>query len=73
LSVVVESKGELYSLTVDSVGEVLRFPIDSYEPNPATLDPLWRCFSEGVYRMKEGLLIVLNQDGLLDYGDRAGA
>lgn len=73
MSVVVEHKGELYSLTVDSVGEVLRFPIEEFERNPATLDAQWRRFSEGVYRLNEGLLVVLNDDGLLDYGGQAAA
>ena len=73
MSVVVEHNGELYSLTVDSVGEVLRFPVDEFERNPATLDAHWRRFSEGVYRLKEGLLVVLNDDALLDYGNKAAA
>lgn len=73
MSVVVEHLGELYSLTVDSVGEVLRFPVDSFERNPATLDPLWRQFSDGVYRLNEGLLVVLNDDSLLDYGKQTAA
>jgi purine-binding chemotaxis protein CheW len=73
MSVVVEHKGELYSLAVDSVGEVLRFPLEAFERNPATLDVLWRRFSEGVYRMNEGLMVVLNDDGLLDYGNAAVA
>lgn len=73
MSVVVEQKGELYSLMVDSVGEVLRLPATSFERNPATLDPLWRKFSEGVYRLKDGLLVVLNGDSLLDYGAKAAA
>lgn len=71
MSVVVEEKGELYSLMVDSVGEVLRLPARDFEPNPATLDPVWRRFSEGVYRLKEGLLVVLNGESLLDYGKAA--
>ena len=73
MSVVVDHDGELYSLTVDSVGEVLRLPADEFERNPATLDAQWRRFSEGVYRLKEGLLVVLNDDGLLDYGNQAAA
>jgi purine-binding chemotaxis protein CheW len=73
MSVVVEHGGELYSLTVDSVGEVLRFPVEQFERNPATLDPLWRRFSEGVYRLEAGLLVVLNDDSLLDYGKQAAA
>ena len=35
------------------------------------LDPTWRKYSEGVYRLKEGLLVVLHSDNLLDYGAAA--
>lgn len=73
MSVVVEHGGELYSLIVDSVGEVLRLPSADFEANPATLDALWRQFSEGVYRLEQGLLVVLNGESLLDYGSRAAA
>ena len=73
MSVVVEHQGELYSLVVDSVGEVLNLSADSFETNPATLDSVWRQFSEGVYRLKEGLLVVLNGDSLLDYGTKTAA
>ncbi len=73
MSVVVEHQGELYSLVVDSVGEVLNLSADTFESNPATLDSVWRQFSEGVYRLKEGLLVVLNGDSLLDYGSKTAA
>ncbi len=68
MSVVVERRGELYSLAVGSVGEVLRLPADKFEPNPATLDPTWRQFAEGVYRLEEGVRVVIDDDSLLDYG-----
>ncbi len=71
MSVVVEHNGELYSLMVDSVGEVLKVPEETFEPNPATLDPTWRRYSDGVYRLKEGLLVVIDSDNLLDYGAAA--
>lgn len=73
MSVVIERRGELYSLAVDSVGEVLRLSADAFERNPATLDPVWRQFSQGVYRLKEGLMVVLDDDSLLDYGGKAAA
>ena len=71
MSVVVEYQNELYSLMVDSVGEVLKVPVDTFESNPATLDPTWRKDSEGVYRLKEGLLVVLDRESLLDIGTTA--
>src|SRR5579859_3628096 len=39
MSVVVDMKGELYSLRVDQVGEVLSLAAARFERNPPTLDP----------------------------------
>ena len=66
MSVVVDHKGELYSLIVDAVGEVMSLPADSYERNPATLDPRWREVSGGIYRLKGKLLVVLEVPRLLE-------
>jgi purine-binding chemotaxis protein CheW len=65
MSVVVEKKGELYSLIVDSVGEVLSLPAADREPVPATIDARWRQFTDGVFRLNERLLVVLNVERLL--------
>ncbi len=67
MSVVVDMKGELYSLMVDSVGEVLSLPAASFERNPPTLDPLWREFSAGIYRLDGQLLVVLDVPQLLEF------
>ena len=67
MSVVVDLKGELYSLRVDSVGEVLSLPAAKFERNPPTLDPLWREFSTGIYRLDGKLLVVLDVPRLLDF------
>lgn len=66
MSVVVEHKHELYSLTVDSVGEVLALSEEDFEKTPATLKPAWRQVSAGVYRLKDSLLIILDVAALLD-------
>ncbi len=73
MSIVVEHHGELYSLMIDAVGEVLNMSASNFERNPATLDPVWRGFSEGVYRLTEGLLVVLDVDTLLDFGKQKDA
>ncbi len=73
MSVVVEHDGELYSLVIDSVGEVLSVPIADYERNPPTLDQRWREVSGGVYRLEDKLLIELEVDKLLDFGEAAAA
>ena len=69
MNIVVEHNGNLYSLLIDAVGEVMEVPDDKYEKNPATVDPLWRDFSEGVYRLENQLLIVLNVEKLLETGE----
>jgi purine-binding chemotaxis protein CheW len=66
MSVVVDHNGELYSLIVDSVGEVLSLPNDAFERNPATLDPKWREVSAGIYRLDGKLLVVLEVSRLLE-------
>jgi purine-binding chemotaxis protein CheW len=63
---VVEHQGELYSLLVDSVVEVLRLDGDTIEPNPETLDPAWRGLSVGIYRLDRALLVELDVTCLLD-------
>jgi len=67
MSVVVDQGGELYSLMVDTVGEVLSLPLAKFERNPPTLDNKWREFSLGIYRLEENLLVVLDVGRLLDF------
>lgn len=67
MSVVVDMGGELYSLMVDQVGEVLSLPNANFERNPPTLDPMWREFSAGIYRLDSILLVVLDVSKLLEF------
>lgn len=67
-SIVVENESELYSLMVDTVGEVLSLAANDYERNPPTLDPRIRAYSNGIYRLNDQLLVVLDVNALLDYG-----
>lgn len=73
MSVVVEHDGELYSLLVDSVGEVLSLDTRDYQRNPPTLNPRLREFSDGIYRLNGSLLVVLSVASLLNLGGRADA
>lgn len=66
MSVVVEYSGELYSLMIDRVGDVLSLPARDFEKSPPTLDPQWRSVCSGIYRLKDSLLVVLDVPGLLD-------
>lgn len=65
MNVVVEHDGEHYSLIVDEVGDVLAMSDDEYESNPITLDPMWREIADGLYRLEDGLLLVLDVSRLL--------
>ena len=73
MSVVVEHDNELYSLLVDSVGEVLSLESRDYQRNPPTLNPRLREFSDGIYRLNDSLLVVLSVSSLLNFGNRADA
>jgi len=67
MGVTVEHQNELYTLLVDSVGDVISLKNDSYEGNPSTLDPLWREFASGVYRLDNQLMVQLDVERLLDF------
>lgn len=67
MSVVVEHHGDLYSLQVDQVGEVMTLDIDDYEANPSTMETRWREVSNGIYRLKDRLLVVMDVDRLLQF------
>ncbi|MCB1556245.1 MAG: chemotaxis protein CheW [Alphaproteobacteria bacterium] len=66
MSVVVEHENELYSLVIDDVGDVLTLYNKDFDANPATLDPVWREISMGIYRLKDRLLVVLDVPKLLN-------
>ena len=67
MSVVVEHHGDLYSLIVDGVGEVLTLDLDNCEPHPPTMPPRVREISAGIYQLKETLLVILDVSNLLDF------
>lgn len=68
MSVVVEHGTELYSLIIDSVGEVLSLPTSAFEKNPSNLDRLWRDVTDGIFQLDGKLMVVLDIDRLLDFG-----
>ena len=73
MSIVVEHHGDLYSLIIDSVGEVLDLSSEIMERTPATLDASWGRFSNGIYRLDAGLLLVLDIESVLDIGGAVAA
>lgn len=69
MSIVVDHRGELYSLMVDSVGEVLSLSSDDFERQPSTMDQRWRDVSTGIYRLHQNLLVVLEVSRLLNFAN----
>src|SRR6202142_2100567 len=61
---VLESEGACFGLLVDSVGEVLTIPAEDYEPNPSILDERRRNLLAGAYKLKDGLLVMLDPERL---------
>ncbi|MDP6573459.1 MAG: chemotaxis protein CheW [Rhodospirillales bacterium] len=66
MGVTVEHQNELYTLLVDTVGDVIGLSSEYFENNPGTLDPLWRDFANGVYRLDDRLMVVLDVGHLLN-------
>lgn len=73
MSVVVDHRGELYSLVIDTVGEVLKLSTADFERNPPTIKPSLRELSKGIYRLADKLLVVLDVERVLEKGTQAQA
>ncbi len=67
ISIVLEFKGELFSLIVDAVGDVVSLLSEQFEQTPPTLDKNWSDVSKGVYRMDHQIMVVLNVGQLFDF------
>jgi purine-binding chemotaxis protein CheW len=65
MSIVVEHQDELYSLTVDAVGDVVSLPKGELEKNPANLEENIKSVSSGIYRMEKDLLVILDVSALI--------
>lgn len=64
MSVVCKIDGNLVSLIVDSIGDVVEVEKSKFEPPPDTVSPDIRRFVKGIYKMNGVLLSVLNLDTL---------
>ncbi|HPF46016.1 MAG: chemotaxis protein CheW [Alphaproteobacteria bacterium] len=65
MNIVVEYQKEPYSLIIDSVGDVLSLSEEAFERNPVTLDPHWQSVSNGIFRLENELLVILDIEKLL--------
>lgn len=65
--IVVEYRDELFSLMVDSVGDVLNLPVRQIEKCPANLERGWREVALGVSKLDKELLVILDVQALLTF------
>ena len=68
MSVVVEHDEELYSLWVDSVGDVLSLSMQDIEKPPANLPVQWRDVASGIFKLKDELMVIMDVAAVLDIG-----
>lgn len=66
MAVGVEYRDESYGLIIDGVGEVLRLSGNTFEENPTNLDPCWSRISQGVHRLENELMLVLDIERVLN-------
>lgn len=70
-SIVVEDDDALYSLIVDAVGEVLSLPGEDRQSLPAALSPRLRDVAHAVFRLRDGLLVILDVPAVITVGQPA--
>ena len=66
MGVTVEHDGDLYTILVDAIGEVMSVASEDLEPVPTTLHSELKSLCKGIYRLETGLLALLDIDEILD-------
>lgn len=64
MSVVCRIEGNLISLVVDSIGDVVEVNREAFEPTPDTVPSNVRRFIKGVYKMNGVILSVVDTDSI---------
>jgi purine-binding chemotaxis protein CheW len=62
MNIVVRTNDGIVSLLVDEIGDVLEVPIEAYEPPPETIEGVTRELVQGVYKLKDHLLLILDTE-----------
>ena len=65
MSIVIEEGGELYSLLVDTVGDVHTLPVAHIEEPPLTMDETLKKVSSGVFALRDKIMVILKPAALL--------
>ncbi len=67
MNIVLEHAGELYSLLVDAVGEVIEPPDSSLAREVTLLSSAWRRLAAGIYALEDRLLVALDIARVLEF------
>ena len=73
MNVVVRSEDGAVSLLVDEIGDVVEIQDDTYERPPETLKGVARELVQGVYKLKERLLLILDTEKTVNLTNAATA
>jgi purine-binding chemotaxis protein CheW len=65
MAIGVEIGGEPFALLVDRIGDVVRLPPATREPNPIHLNADWQNLSKGVHRLETSLMVILDPDCII--------
>lgn len=68
--VIIDIKGVVMGIIVDSVSDVLRIPTNMIEPPPQVSSRLHPGLIRGIAKLHEGLVLILDMDKLLDAGEQ---
>lgn len=66
IAIGIDYEGEAYGLLVDSMGEVLKLPAASLDANPINMPAGWAQVSNGLHRLEDRLMVVLDIDRVFD-------
>ncbi len=62
MNIVVRTNDGAVSLLVDEIGDVVEVPYESYEPPPDTVKGTTRELVQGVYKLQDKLLLILDTE-----------
>lgn len=65
MGVTVEYKGDLYTLLVDTIGDVRTLPKRDFDSAPSTMEDKVRQICAGIFRLRGNLLVVLDVSRIL--------
>lgn len=70
MNVIVRNGDSLYSLVVDEILDVMEVKKDTYAQTPETLDKSVRKYIDGVYKLKDKLIILVSLEKLLNIDEK---